>query len=51
MINGFYALQAVKKRNKRIGSTFWVTVQKLKELPSNIPMDWQRSDDFNYIIF
>ena len=40
MINGFYALQAVKKRNKRIGSTFWVTVQKLKELPSKSIYQW-----------
>ena len=39
-VNGFYALHTVKKRNKRIGSTFWTTVRKLKELQSKSKYHW-----------
>ena len=39
-MTGFYALHAVKKTNKRMGSTFWATVPKLKELQSQSIYKW-----------
>ena len=39
-LSGFYALHTVKKRNKRMGSTFWATVPKLKELQSKSKYHW-----------
>ena len=39
-LSGFFALRAVKKRNKRMGSTFWATVPKLKELQSKSKYHW-----------
>ena len=39
-MTGFYALHTIKEQNKRMGSTFWATVPKLKELQSKSIYQW-----------